>query len=477
MSFSLREVSFKPLGFRFTSGIIIRREISIGGIFVNTKNLIVSKFGGSITSSADGVKRAAEIIRANPSRRYVIASAPGTSPNETGVTDILFMCHSSQKSEDRREMLAKISERYRKIIDGLGMKFDIDAEINALNDDLDAGKGLDYIGSRGEYILGKILAEFLRWPFVDAEGIIFFNDDGTLDEEKTFRTAGSILRTLNHAVIPGFYGSMPNGSIKTFGRGDGDSSGAIVARAVGADLFEKWSETVKIYGADPAIIPEAELVRNITYDEAVELNYVGLNIIRDSVIFMMKDAGIPIRVSSLKDYEGTLITAHLPEKNHRSVSACIAGRRNFNVLHIDKYGLNKMHGFGEKLFGIFAKHGVACEHCLSGIYKMSIVIKTPLFDIRRAEVLDDVRREIEPDSMTVEGGLSLIAIVGEGVSDAGKGMFEKVFVALSRAGIKVRMVDQGSDSLNIILGVDDFDYESAVKALYGAMIKNKEAVV
>ncbi len=206
---------------------------------MNTKNLIVSKFGGSITSSADGVKRAAEIIRSNPSRRYLIASAPGTSPNETGITDILFMLHSSQRSEDRREMLAKISEHYRKIIDGLGIKFDIDAEINALNDDLNAGKGLDYIGSRGEYIMGKIFAELLGWPLVDAEGIIFFNDDGTLDEEKTFRTAGSILRTLNHAVIPGFYGSMPNGSIKTFGRGDGDSSGAIVARAVKADLFEK----------------------------------------------------------------------------------------------------------------------------------------------------------------------------------------------------------------------------------------------
>ena len=269
---------------------------------------------------------------------------------------------------------------------------------------------------------------------------------------------------------------MPNGSIKTFSRGDGDSSGAIVARAVKADLFEKWSETVKIYGADPAIIPEAELVRNITYDEAVELNYVGLNIIRDSVIFMMKDAGIPIRVSSLNEHEGTLITAHLHEKDHRSVSACIAGRRKFNVLHIEKYGLNKMHGFGEKLFGIFAKHGVPCEHCLSGIYKMSIVIKTPLFDIRRAEVLDDVRRVIEPDSMTVEGGLSLIAIVGEGMGTV-KEVFEKVFSALSRAGIRVRMIDQGSDSLNIILGVDDFDYENAIKALYGAMIKKKESVI
>lgn len=438
-------------------------------------NVTVSKFGGSITASADTIKRAAEIIRSDPSRRYVIASAPGTKPGETGITDMLFMSHSSRANPAAlSKMLAEIAGRFRRITDGLGLSFDIDAEITQLREDLDAGKGLDYIGSRGEYITGKILSALLGWPMVDAEGVIFFREDGTLDEAKTFSTAGAILKTLKHAVIPGFYGAMPDGSIKTFQRGDGDSSGAIVARAVTADLFEKWSETAKIFGADPAVVSDAGLVRNITYDEAVELNYVGFNIVSDRVIFMMRDAGIPVRVCSLEDEEGTLITGSLPEGTSRGVTACIAGRKKFNVLHIEKYGVNKISGFGEKLFGIFARHGVSCEHCLSGIYKMSVVIKSPLFDIRRGEILDEVRRITAPDSLTVDGGLSLISVIGEGMGTV-VGMFERVFAALSKAGIKVRIIDQGSDTINIILGVKDEDYNVAVKALYDAMIRRNVA--
>ena len=434
-------------------------------------NITVSKFGGSITASADTIKRAAEIIRSDPSRRYVIASAPSAKSGETGITDMLFMSHSSRGNPaDLNKMLGEIAGRFRGITDGLGLAFDIDAEIAQLREDLGAGKGLGYIASRGEYIMGKILAGLLGWPMVDAEGVIFFREDGTLDEAKTFSTAGAILKTLKHAVIPGFYGAMPDGSIKTFTRGDGDSSGAIVARAVKADLFEKWSEDAKIFGADPAIVPEAGLVRNATYDEAVEMNYVGFNIVSDRVIFMMKDAGIPVRVCSLEDEEGTLISGSLPEGTGRGVTACIAGRSKFNVLHIEKYGINKISGFGEKLFGIFARHGVSCEHCLSGIYKMSVVIKSQLFDIRRAEILDEVRRVTEPDSMTVDGGLSLIAVIGEGIGTV-KGTFERVFAALSGAGIKARMIDQGSDDLNIILGVRDEDYAEAVRALHDTMIR------
>ncbi|MBQ6971909.1 MAG: hypothetical protein IJP86_06085 [Synergistaceae bacterium] len=432
-------------------------------------NVTVSKFGGSITASADTIRRAAEIIRSDPSRKYVIASAPGTKPGETGITDMLFMSHSSRGNPAAlSKMLGEIAGRFRRITDGLGLAFDIDAEISQLREGLDAGKGLDYIASRGEYITAKILAGLLGWPMADAEGLIFFREDGTLDEAKTFSTAGAVLRTLKHAVIPGFYGSMPDGSIKTFQRGDGDSSGAIVARAVNAGLFEKWSETAKIFVADPAVVPEAGLVRNITYDEAVEFNYLGLNIVSDRVIFMMRGVGIPVRVCSLEDQEGTLISGKLPEGTGRGVTACIAGRSKFNVLHIEKYGINKISGFGEKLFGIFARHGVACEHCLSGIYKMSVVIKSPLFHIRRGEILDEVRRVIEPDSMTVEGGLSLIAVVGGGMETLGR-----IFPALSGAGIKVRMIDQGSDSMNVILGVNDEDYADAVRALHSAMIRTE----
>ena len=432
--------------------------------------MIVSKFGGSIMADAQGVKRAIEIVKSDPERCYVIASAPGQTSNNTGITDLLFMTHASfNNCEDYNEMLEKISKRFKKIIDILEINFDLEAEITNLKKELFLGQSPDYIGSRGEYIMGKILAASLGWDFVDASEIIFFNNDGTLNEAKTFVAVFSKLRTLEHAVIPGFYGSMPDGSVKTFARGDGDSSGAIVARALKADMFEKWSETTKIFSADPDVVPNPELIRNITYDEAVELNYIGIHIVRDSVIFMLREEKIPMKICSLTDNNGMLISSKLPEKISRSVAACIAGRRNFNVIHIEKYGLNKFYGFGEKLFGLFAKYHVACEHCLSGIYKMSIVVKTPMFDLRRNEILRDIERVIDPDSIMVEKNLSLIAIVGHGMGTL-KGMFEKVFAALSNAGVKVRMIDQGSDELNIILGVYDEDYDSAVKALYMEMI-------
>ncbi|MBQ9419665.1 MAG: aspartate kinase [Synergistaceae bacterium] len=434
------------------------------------KNTIVSKFGGSETSTPEGVKRAIEIVKSNPARRYVVASAPAQTSKSPGITDLLFMCHSSFHSGDNYvEMLGKISNVYESIIDGLNVNFDLDAEILEVKKALITGADVNQIASRGEYIMGKILASVLGWDFVDASEIIFFNSDGTLDEEKTFTTAGSRLKNLAHAVIPGFYGKTPDGKIKTFQRGDGDSSGAIVARAVGADLLEKWSETTKIFGADPAVIPYAELIPAITYSEAIELNYIGINIISDNVIFMMRDADIPIRVASIYSDKNTMITSRKAEDNLNDVAVCVAGRRNFSLLHIEKYGLNKQYGFGERLFGLLAKYHIACEHCLSGIYKMSLALKSPLFDLRRKEIFSEINKIIDPDSLSIEKNLSLIAVIGQGMGTT-KGIFEKVFAALAKADIKVRMIDQGSDDLNIMIGVRDSDYENAVRALYANMI-------
>ena len=432
--------------------------------------MIVSKFGGSCVSDSEKVKRTVAIIKANPERRYVMASAP------SGITDMLYICYSNfVNREDYHGMLDKISERFKEIINGIGINFDIDEEITTIKKNLISGINSDYVGSRGEYIMGKILAKFLGWEFVDADKIIFFNKDGSLDEGKTFTTAHQKIKDLEHAVIPDFYGATLDGNIKTFSRGDGDSSGAIVARAVEADLFEKWSETAKTFSADPAVIPEPKIIKNITYEEAVELNYIGIKIIRDSVIFMLKKVGIPIKICSIYDGEGDgmLISSKLPENISRNIAICIAGRRNFDIIHIEKYGLNKAYGFGEKLFGLFARYKIACEHCLSGIYKMSIVIKTPTFDLRRSEVLNEIQKILDADSITTEKDLSLIAVIGKGMG-ATKGTFEKVFYALATAKIKVRIIDQGSDDLNIIIGVSDEDYENAIKALYEAMILKKD---
>ena len=434
-------------------------------------NLIVSKFGGSITSSAEKIKRSVEIIKSNPARRYMIASAPGTNPPNHGITDLLFMCHSGfSGNKDYEGLLTKIADTYRAIIDGLKINFDIDSEIEKLRQDLISGRELGYIGSRGEYIMGKILAKLLGWTFVDAAELIFFNDDGTLDEAKTFKAANERLKDIEHAVIPGFYGSMPDGKIKTFPRGDGDSSGAIIARSLNADLFEKWSEVNKVFAIDTDVIPESRLVKYITYNEIIELNYIRKTIIRDSVIFMLREANIPMRVSGIYDDEGTLIASSIPEGTRSSTAACISGRRNFKILHIEKYGLNEIFGFGEKLLGIFAKYGAACEHCLSGVHKIALVIKNPMFDLRCNAIIDEIKRVVQPDTIRLDKDLSLITVIGEGMGTV-SGKFEKIFLALWEPRINVKMLDQGADDLNIILGVSDKDYENAMKALYDTIIK------
>ena len=438
--------------------------------------LIVSRFGGNAAANSDEVKKTLEVIKADTSRRYLVVSAPGSTPDQVGVTDMLYMFYSSrQNNEDYSVMLGAIADRYREIIDGLGMDFDIGTEISAVKKSLDMGMDIDYIGSRGEYIIAKILAKFLGWEFIDATEIICFKMDGTPDMERTFMNGEAALKPFERAVIPSFYGALPNGKIKTFVRGDCDTAGAMVACAVKADMFEKWSEDAKIYSADPGVIPNAEIIRNVTYMETVEMNYVGINIVKDSVAFMLNEFGIPMKICSTHTPEESLmlITPQLPEDTSRSIVACIAGHNNFTAVHVSKYGLNKIIGFGEQLFGVFSKHRIACQHHLTGIHKMSIIIKDPIFDLRRDQILRDINGTASPDAITVEKGLSLIAIVGEGMGTV-HGIFSKIFDALARANIKVRMIDQGSDDLNIIIGVRDEDYQKAIKALYHSITNNKE---
>ena len=435
-------------------------------------NLIVSRFGGNAAANSDEVKIAAEIIRADPDRRYVIISAPGPTPDSLGITDLLYMCHAGfSNNENCDDMLEKISSRYTEIVSGLGIDFDVEAEMSALIKSLEFGMNLDYIGSRGEYIMAKIFAKYLDWPFVDASEVLFFNKEGKPDMTKTLKVAGEILKGYERAVIPSFYGSLPDGKIKTFRRGDCDTAGAMVACSVNADMFEKWSETAKVFSADPSVIPDAELISSITYGEALELNYMGMDIVTDDVVFMLQESGIPMMVSSIRaeEEEAMTISPKLPHNVNRGVVSCIVGRKNFNVIHIQKYGLNKIYDFGKKLFGLFAKHHIACQHYLSGIHQMSLILKTPMFELRRNEIISEIKSDIEPDSITVEKGLSLIAVIGEGMGTV-KGIFSRVLDALALAGIKARMVEQGADSLNMILGVSDSDYEDAVKALYRALV-------
>ena len=287
-------------------------------------SLIVSRFGGDEAANSHEVRKAAEVLMSDPSRRYAVVSAPASAPGSVGVTDMLYLCHSRFMSrESYDDILEKISERYSEIVTGLGINFNVKAEIDSLRKNIELGMSLDFVASRGEYITAKIFAEYLGWKFVDASEVIFFNSDGTPDKEKTL--------SLKNAVIPSFYGSLPDGGIKTFVRGDCDTAGAIIACSVHADLFEKWSSSAKVFSADPFVIPNPDVIRNITYMETLELNYVGINIVTDNVILMLSEAGIPMRISSTHtpNDSGMLITPSLPGNSQRKVTACIAGQKNF----------------------------------------------------------------------------------------------------------------------------------------------------
>ena len=439
-----------------------------------TTNLIVARFGGDAAVNAEAVRKSAEIAKADPARRYIVVSAPGSAPGKIGITDLLYMLYANfHNKENYINTLMDISARYKEIVDGLGIDFDVDAEIAAVKKNLELGSDVDHIASRGEYIIAKIFAKLLGWEFVDASRLICFKQNGDLDKQSTFIAAGDTLSKYEHAVIPSFYGAKQNGNIKTFARGDCDTAGAMIACAVKADVFEKWSEHDKVYSADPHVIPHPEVVTHITYNEAVELNYIGIPIIKDEDIFMLNEAGITMTIRTIDDPDeiGMHITPKLPENISRNVTACIAGHNKFSVVRINKYGLNSEADFNEKLFGIFAKHNIACRHYLSGIHKMSIILKSPVFDLRLPQIINDIKGIVRPDSVKVEKGLSLIAIVAEGMGTE-KGVFSQIFMALATQNIKVKMIDQGSDDLNIIIGVLDEDYARAVKALYKGVVLN-----
>lgn len=438
--------------------------------------IITAKFGGTSLADASQIKKACAIITANSERRYVVASAPGKRyAEDIKVTDMLYKAHAQAKAdEDFTETLRDISDRYAKIIDGLGIEFDLDAELQEIAAKLKAGTTPDYPASRGEYINSKIIAAFLGWEFVDAADGIFFTEAGVLDEAKTFKTLGDILLGRERAVIPGFYGSLPDGTIKTFSRGGSDVTGSIVARAVNADLYENWTDVSGMLSADPRVVRNPRVIEHITYTELRELSYMGASVLHEDAVFPVRQAGIPINIRNTNrpDDAGTMIAASIPEGVSRPVVTGIAGRKGFCSVRVEKSMMNGETGFGAKLLQVFAQKGIPFEHCPTGIDTISVVVNGSAFESRRSEILQDIKNVLAPDFVTIEKGLSAIAVVGAGMVSV-KGVAAKVFASLANAGVNIRMIDQGSDELNIIVGVDDSDYEKAVNALYNSMVSNQ----
>ncbi len=434
-------------------------------------NTITAKFGGTSLADASQIKKAAAIIKNDPSRRFVVASAPGKRfTDDIKITDLLYKAHSQYiNNEDFDGTLSQISERFAAIIKDLAINFDIDSEIKAIKANISSR---DYLASRGEYINSKIIAKFLGWEFIDAAEVIFFNESGLLDEAKTFYIMGEKLKTLKCAVIPGFYGSLPDGNIKTFSRGGSDITGSIVARAVKADLYENWTDVSGMLSADPRIVNNPRVIDYITYTELRELSYMGASVLHEDAVFPVRQAGIPINIRNTNkpDDKGTLIAASLPEGITRKLVTGIAGRKDFCSIRVEKSMMNGETGFGAKLLYIFAKNGVPFEHCPTGIDTISVIVNSDLFDSQRENILREIKNELAPDFITIEKNLAVIAVVGAGMAGT-KGIAAKIFASLASAGINIRMIDQGSDELNIIIGVDDSDYKKAINALYKSIIE------
>ena len=434
----------------------------------------VVKFGGSSLADAAQFKKVAAIIKADPARRFVVASAPGKrSKDDVKITDMLYRCYEMIRNRENIDAYyARICDRYNGIIRELGLSFDISGELEYVKNAMMHASGRDYAASRGEYLNSLILAKYLGFSFIDAENVIFFKDDGSFDEVRTNSVLSEELKKYRCAVIPGFYGTMPNGTIKTFSRGGSDITGSIVARAAEADLYENWTDVSGFLMGDPRILKNPPTIDAISYRELRELSYMGATVLHDEAIFPVRYAGIPINIRNTNAPEdtGTMIVSDASSYETPYVITGVAGKKGFSVIHIEKDMMNAEIGFGRRVLDVLEDHEIAFEHLPSGIDTMSIVVSTQALEGRRERLLHSINRMVRADHAEILDGLCLIAVVGRGMVKA-KGTAARVFNAVSEAGVNIRMIDQGSSELNIILGVDEDSYEIAMNAIFDEFVK------
>ena len=442
--------------------------------------LKVVKFGGSSLCDAEHFKMAAAIVRADESRRYVVPSAPGKRfGGDIKVTDMLYEFHRLVRErapiEETDAYFDRICERYYTIFDELGLDFDISHEMLYIKNAITGRAGRDYAASRGEYLSGLILAKYLGYDFIDAENVIYFTDTGAFDADRTQEIMSAELAQHERAVIPGFYGIMPNETVKTFSRGGSDVTGSIVARAAEADLYENWTDVSGFKMADPRIVDDPLTIKTITYRELRELSYMGATVLHEEAIFPVRYAGIPINIrNTLRPQDpGTMIVAAAQDYDSEHVITGVAGKRGFTVITLEQDMMNSEPSFGRRVLEIFEEYGITFEHLPSGIDTMSVVLETATLEGRRDRILNALRRALRPDSITVEDNVALIAVVGRGMVKA-RGTAARIFAAISAAGVNIRMIDQGSSELNIIIGVEEHDFENALRAIYSEFVKNSD---
>ena len=431
----------------------------------------VCKFGG--TSMADGnvILRGAKIIKSDDARRYVVVSAPGKRFSGDGkVPDLLYKWSDAFEAKDEKtfeETFEKISVRFLNIEREIGKDLGMATALKQMKEEVLAGAGRDYCASRGEFLAGKIMSAVLDYPFVDATEFIRFKADGTLDE-KTFELGEKILLKHKNAVVPGFYGLGVDGKVKTFSRGGGDISGSIVARSVMAVLYENWTDVSGFYACDPRIVDSPKCIPAHSYQELRELSYMGANVLHSESIFPVRSAGIPIRICNTfrPEDKGTLIVEGSTGGLTTDVVTGIAGKKGFTVITIEKSMMNAEVGFVQKVLGVIAKYAISFEHLPSGVDTMSLVIDNAFLQNGMKETLvREMKEAVKPDKIYTHENIALIATVGHGMTK-NVGTSARLFKAISEAGINVIMIDQGSSELNIIVGVENYDCDRCIQAIY-----------
>lgn len=430
----------------------------------------VTKFGGSSLANAEQFKKVKNIIISDETRNYVVPSAPGKRNNkDSKITDLLYLCHAHVETGISFDDVFKhIVDRYVGIVNDLELNFDIQKHLEIVKKDLENGASKDYAASRGEYLNGLILANYLGFEFVDAKDVIVFSQEGALKREATSRALKEKLSKVKKAVIPGFYGADENGEIVTFSRGGSDVTGALVAESISADLYENWTDVSGFLMADPRIVENPKTIETITYRELRELAYMGASVLHEDAIFPVREAGIPINIKNTNRPQdaGTLIVGESEKVCCKTITG-VAGKKDFTVISIEKAMMNAELGFCRKVLGVLEMNGVSFENMPCGIDTVCVVISDSELKNKREKIVEEIKRTCNPDNIEVHPNMALIATVGKGMAQ-NKGVAAKVFSALAEAGINIRMIDQGSSEMNILIGTENDSFENSIKAIYNA---------
>ena len=435
----------------------------------------VVKFGGSSLASAEQFKKVGDIIRADKERRYVVPSAPGKRfKDDSKVTDMLYACYAlAEENKDFTKELKEIESRYEEIVKGLKLNLSLNDEFAVIEKSFKEKAGSNYAASRGEYLNGIIMAKYLGYEFIDAATVIFFHENGDFDDVRTNEVLAAKLAKCKRAVVPGFYGALPDGTVKTFSRGGSDVTGSIVAKAAKVDVYENWTDVSGFMVADPRIIESPKSIDVITYSELRELSYMGASVLHEDAIFPVRREGIPINIRNTNDPEakGTWIVGSTCQKSKYVITG-IAGKKGFCSINIEKDMMNSEIGFGRKVLQAFEENGISFEHVPSGIDTMTVFVHQDEFMNKEQQVVAGIHRLANPDMIDIESDIALIAVVGRGMKSM-RGTAARIFAALAHQHINVKMIDQGSSEQNIIIGVSDDDFETAIKAIYDIFVVTK----